>query len=115
MIVRSTLSKKIHLGVLYGNKGGIKMGNTDPHYAFVPTHGDETYPSHLSSSTTCRELAIQGSCLYLDSIISLQSGKIRSLNRLLSYHKVSGKIEIYLDPPPKMPLNVSPNCSRGPC
>ena len=43
MIVRFTLSKKIHLGVLYGNKGGIKMGNTDPHYAFVPTHGDETY------------------------------------------------------------------------
>jgi hypothetical protein len=79
MIVRFTLSKKIHLGVLYGNKGGIKMGNTDPHYAIVPTHGDEIYPSHLSSATTCRELAIQGSCLYLDSIISLQSGKIRSL------------------------------------
>ena len=47
------------------------MGNTDPHYAFVPTHGDETYSIHLSSSITCRELAIQGSCLSLDSIISL--------------------------------------------
>ena len=55
------------------------MANTDPHYAFVPTHGDETYPIHLSSSTKCRELAKQGSCLYLDTIISLQSGRIMSL------------------------------------
>jgi hypothetical protein len=79
MIVMFTLSKKIHLGILYGSKGGIKMGNTDPQYAFVLTHGDETYSIHLSSSTKCRELAIQGSCLYLDTIISLQSGRIRSL------------------------------------
>lgn len=79
MIVRFTLSKKIHLGISYGGNGGIKMGNTDPQYAFVLTHGDETYPIHLSSSTKCRELAKQGSCLYLDTIKSLQSGRISSL------------------------------------
>jgi hypothetical protein len=51
MIIRFTLSKKIHLGILCGSKGGIRMGNTNPQYAFVPTHGDETYPIHPSSST----------------------------------------------------------------
>jgi hypothetical protein len=78
MIVWSTLSKKIHPGASYGSMVVIKMGNIDPQYVFVPRHGDETYSIHLFSSTTCMELAKQGSCLYLDKIISFQSGKIRT-------------------------------------